>query len=60
MHHLDDKYPTRPIFKPSTSEFRVTTGSNEPSGLISVGKKHNKLCYVMKRRTIHRITVKRH
>ena len=60
MHHLDGRYPTPPIFKHSTFEFRATTGSNEPSGLKSVGKKHNKLCYVMKRRTIHRITVKRH
>ena len=32
MHNLDDQYPTRPGFQPSTSEFRATTGSNEPSG----------------------------
>ena len=30
MHNLDDRYPTRPIFEPSTSEFRATTRSNEP------------------------------
>ena len=32
MHHLDDKHPTRPGIKPSTSDFRATTGTNEPSG----------------------------
>ena len=30
MHNLDAKHPTRPGFEPSTSEFRATTGSNEP------------------------------
>ena len=28
MHNLCDKYPTRPGFEPSNSEFRATTGSN--------------------------------
>ena len=28
--NFDDKHPTRPGFEPSTSEFRATTGSNEP------------------------------
>ena len=32
MHNPDDKYPTRPGFEPSTSEFQATTESNEPSG----------------------------
>ena len=32
MQNLDDKHPTPPGFDPSTSEFRATTGSNEPSG----------------------------
>ena len=35
MHNvLDDKHPTRLGFEPSmpTSEFRATTGPNEPSG----------------------------
>ena len=31
MHNLDDKYPIRPRLEPITSEFRVTTRSNEPS-----------------------------
>ena len=31
MHNLDDKHPTRSGFEPSTSEFRATTGPNEPS-----------------------------
>ena len=32
MHSLDDKHPTRPGFKPSSSEFRATAGSNGTSG----------------------------
>ena len=32
MHNPDDKYPTRPGFEPSTSEFQATIESNEPSG----------------------------
>ena len=32
IHNIDDKCLTRPGFKPSTFEFRATTGSNEPSG----------------------------
>ena len=32
MHNLDDRYSTRPGLEPSTPEFRVATGSNEPSG----------------------------
>ena len=32
MDNPDDKYPTRPGFEPSTSEFQATTESNEPSG----------------------------
>ena len=31
IHNPDDKYPTRQGFKPSTSEFRATTGPNEPA-----------------------------
>ena len=31
VHNPDDKYPTRPGFEPSTSEFQATTESNEPS-----------------------------
>ena len=33
MYNIDDKYPTRPGFKLITSEFRATTGSNEPLGV---------------------------
>ena len=32
MHNPDDKYPTPPVFEPSTSDFLDTTGPNEPSG----------------------------
>ena len=32
MYNIDDKYPTRPGFKPSTSEVRAATAPNEPSG----------------------------
>ena len=32
MHYPDDKYPTRPGFEPSTSEFQATTESSKPSG----------------------------
>ena len=40
MHILDDKYPCRPGFKPSTSEFRATIGSNarHRGRLVSVKK----------------------
>ena len=31
MHNLDDKYSIRSGFEPSTSEFRASTGTNEPS-----------------------------
>ena len=31
MHNLDDTNPTLPRFEPGTSEFRATTGPNEPS-----------------------------
>ena len=31
IHNLDDKYPTRPRFEPSTSECRATAGTNERS-----------------------------
>ena len=35
MHNLDDKLPARPGFEHITlSEFRATTGSNEPSGPV--------------------------
>ena len=30
MDNPDDKHPTRTGFEPITSEFRATTGSNEP------------------------------
>ena len=30
MHSLGDKYPTRPVFEPSITEFRAQTGSNKP------------------------------
>ena len=36
MHNPDDKHSTRPRFAPKTSEFRVTTGANDPSGRPSV------------------------
>ena len=29
MHNLDNKYPTRPGFEPSTAEFRATNRSNK-------------------------------
>ena len=32
MHNPIDKHPTHPRFEPSTSEFRATTGPNEPLG----------------------------
>ena len=32
MHNSDDKHPTQPGFETSISEFRATTGPNEPSG----------------------------
>ena len=32
MHYPDDKQPTQAGFEISTSEFRTTTGPNEPSG----------------------------
>ena len=32
MHNCDDKYPTRPGFEASTSEFRATAGPDKPSG----------------------------
>ena len=43
MHNvLDDKHPTRLGFEPSmpASEFRATTGPNEPSGPVSPNIKH--------------------
>ena len=32
MNKHNDKHPTQPEFEHSTSEFRATTGPNEPSG----------------------------
>ena len=40
-HNLDDKPPTRPGFEPSSSEFRVTAGSNESSGRPRYSKHKN-------------------
>ena len=36
MHNSDDKHPTRPGFEPNTSEFRATTGPNEPLGPVKI------------------------
>ena len=34
LHNLDDKHPPWPRYEPSTSEFRVKTGTNEPLGPV--------------------------
>ena len=36
MHNFDDTHLTRPGFESSTSEFRATTGPNEPSGPANI------------------------
>ena len=35
-HSLDGTHHTRPGFEASTSEFRATTGPNEPSGPVNI------------------------
>ena len=39
MHNLDDKHPTGPGFEPSTSEFRVTAGSNKDMDMDRINDK---------------------
>ena len=36
LNNPDDKYPTRPGFEPSTSQFWATIGPSEPSGPASI------------------------